>query len=54
MTYNAALEKRLIRKKLIEEIGIKRNQYWGVVKLTDQQFNDIVRKGDVNESLIID
>ena len=54
MTYNAALEKRLIRKKLIEDIGIKRDQYWGVVNITDQQFNDIVRKGDVNESLIID
>lgn len=54
MTYNAALEKRLIRKKLIEEIGIERDQYWGVVKITDEQLNKIIEKGDVDESLIVD
>jgi len=53
MTYNIALEKRLIRKKLIEELGITSN-YWGVVRLTDQQFKDIVKEGQADESLIID
>lgn len=54
MTYNAALSKRLIRKKLIEEIGIDRKVYWGFFELTDDQFNRIVEKGEVHEGIIID
>ncbi|AOT72218.1 hypothetical protein [Geosporobacter ferrireducens] len=54
MTYNAALNKRLTRGKLIEEIGIERNAYAGFMKLTDDQFRQICRKGGINESLIID
>jgi stage III sporulation protein SpoIIIAA len=54
MTYNIALEKRLIRKKLIEELGMNGDDYWGVLKLTDQQFKDIVKEGQADESLIID
>ena len=54
MTYNAALSKRLIRKKLIEDIGIPREIYWGFFKLTDKQFNRIVEEGEVYESVIID
>jgi len=54
MTYNIALEKRLIRKKLIKELGMDGDAYWGVLKLTDQQFKDIVKEGQADESLIID
>lgn len=54
MTYNAALSKRLIRKKLIEEIGIDRDAYWGFIKLTDDQFNRILEEGGVSEGIIID
>ncbi|MED4726831.1 N-acetyltransferase [Aneurinibacillus migulanus] len=54
MTYNAALSKRLIRKKLIEELGMDRNSYWGFFKLTDEQFNRILEEGGVSESIIID
>lgn len=55
MTYNAALSKRLTRHKLIEEIGIDREQrYWGFVKITDDQFMQILMEGGVNESLIVD
>lgn len=54
MTYNAALSKRLIRKKLIEEIGIERKGYWGFRKITDEQFSRIIEEGVVNEGIIID
>lgn len=46
--------RRTIRKKLIEEIGISRRVYWGFFKLTDEQFNNIIEKGQIDESLIVD
>ena len=54
MTYNAAFNRRTIRKELIEEIGISRRVYWGFFKLTDEQFNNIIEKGQIDESLIVD
>ncbi|MBA2943928.1 N-acetyltransferase [Paenibacillus sp. CGMCC 1.16610] len=54
MTYNAALSKRLIRKKLIEEIGLDRNAYPGFVRLTDEQFNRILKEGEVLEGIVVD
>ncbi|MEN0666951.1 N-acetyltransferase [Caldifermentibacillus hisashii] len=53
MTYNAALSKRLIRKRLIQEIGLERNSYWGFFRLTDEQFYRILKEGGVSESIII-
>lgn len=53
MTYNAALSKRLIRKYLIEEIGLDRHGYWGFFELTDFQFRRILREGGVSEGIII-
>lgn len=49
MLYNVALSKRVIRKDLIEKIGIGRNEYWGFFKLTDQQFEDIFDLGNAAE-----
>jgi hypothetical protein len=54
MTYNAALSKRLIRKKLIDDIGLDRNVRWSFIKITDNQFFRILEEGGVSESLIID
>ncbi|KHL94560.1 acetyltransferase [Paenibacillus sp. IHB B 3415] len=54
MTYNAALSKRLIRRKLIEEIGLSRSQRWSFISITEEQFDDILREGGVSESIIID
>lgn len=54
MTYNAALSKRLIRKKLVEEIGLRRNIYWGFIPISDAQFSRILEEGGVSESIIID
>ncbi|EKY3112488.1 N-acetyltransferase [Cronobacter sakazakii] len=52
-TYNLALPKRLNRAKLISDIGLNPQAYWGVMKLTNEQFNSIVKLGGVNESIII-
>ncbi|WP_373766362.1 N-acetyltransferase [Glaesserella sp.] len=52
-TYNIALNKRIIRKSLIEDIGITRNQYWGFIKLTEKQYRDILSRGEVSENLAI-
>ncbi len=53
MTYNFSLEKRVTRNILINKIGLNRDNYWGFFQLTNQQFNDILNIGGVNESLII-
>ena len=54
MTYNAAFNRRVIRKELIEEVGLSPNIYWGFFELTDEQFNDIIIRGQIDESLIVD
>lgn len=53
MTYNIALTKRVTRGFLLEEVGISANQYWGFFQLTDEQFNAILKKGEINENIII-
>ncbi|MDG6894552.1 N-acetyltransferase [Volucribacter amazonae] len=52
-TYNIALNKRIIRKSLIEDIGIERNQYWGFIKLTEEQYRGILIKGVISENIAI-
>ena len=52
MTYNAALKKRIVRHDLITEIGLERSQYWGFFELTDEQFQKIAQKGEINKILI--
>lgn len=52
MTYNVALQKRLIRHDLIETIGLDREQYWGFFSITDKQFMDIVHSGKINDKII--
>lgn len=54
MLYNVPLNKRIIRKRLIEEIGIDRGVYWGCIDLTDNQIRDIIEIGEVSEGFIID
>ncbi|MEH0833287.1 N-acetyltransferase [Pectobacterium cacticida] len=52
-TYNLALPKRLNRAKLINDIGLNPNAYWGVMELSDSQFDNIIKLGEVNESIIV-
>lgn len=53
MTYNIALSKRVTRGYLLDEVHIPKNKYWGFFQLTDDQFNAILRKGEINENIII-
>ncbi|EFR7701440.1 N-acetyltransferase [Salmonella enterica] len=54
-TYNIALQKRPTREMLIDQVGLRgdRTGRWGNFEITDQQFNEILRLGCVNESFII-
>lgn len=52
-TYNIALSHRPNRKTLINEVGLDSEIRWGCLKLTDKQFDKILKLGDVNESFII-
>ncbi len=54
MSYNIALSKRVTRGQLLDEVGIPADIYWGFFELTDAQFNAILKKGNVNENIIID
>ena len=54
MTYNLALTKRLNRKRLIEDIHVSENVYWGFFRISDDQFDNIVKLGECNENYFID
>lgn len=53
MTYNLAMEKKLIRKTLIEQCGLDRAGYWGIMRLSKNQFGKIVELGGISESFIV-
>lgn len=52
MTYNVAFKKRVTNGYLKDNIGINPN-YWGVFKVTDDDFFQIINAGEIDESLII-
>ena len=52
MTYNIALTKRVTKQYMVESMGIN-PQYWGFFQLTDEQFDAILKKGEIDESIII-
>lgn len=52
MTYNIALTKRVTNGYLVDELKMSPN-YWGFFQLTDEQFDAILKKGEVDESAII-
>lgn len=54
MTYNAALHRRIIMQRLVQEVGLSKTEYWGFRSLTAQQVKHIAKLGEVNGSLIID
>lgn len=56
MLYNFPLEKRIIRKSLLEDVGLpdSNQTYWGYLALNDEQFRKILELGAVNENFIID
>lgn len=54
MLYNVAFTKKLIRKVLIEQAGIPGDAYWGVFKLSDEQYKTIIRLGEADERYFVD
>ncbi len=54
MLYNVALEKKLTRQVLIEELGFDSNVYWGFFELSEKQFAGILKRGEADENFIID
>lgn len=52
MTYNIAFKKRVTNGQLVDDFGISPD-YWGVFSVTDNQFKNIIKAGDVDESIII-
>lgn len=52
MTYNIALNRRITKQILMDELGIN-PEYWGFFRLTDEQFNRLLARGQVYENIII-
>lgn len=52
-TYNFALNKRIIRDLLINEVGLESNRYWGFFELSNDEFSKIIKLGEVDEGFII-
>ena len=54
MLYNVAFTKRVIRKDLIEQVGLDGNARWTLLPQTDPQFKKMIELGEANERYIID
>ena len=52
--YNIAFDRRVTRGELIEQVGLSAGDYWGFMQINDEQFKNIISRGKINESLIID
>lgn len=53
MLYNFSLNRKVIRKQLIEDLKFD-YPYWGFFKITDKQFSELLNLGKANECYIID
>jgi len=54
MLYNVAFAKKVIRKELLEQVGISSETYWGFCELSENQYNKIKELGGANERYFID
>lgn len=52
MTYNIALNRRITKQILMDELGVN-PEYWGFFKLTDEQFSKLLERGQVYENIVI-
>ena len=53
MVYNIAFTKKVINKVMKEQVGIN-PEYWGFFKLTDIQFDQLLKLGEIDERYIVD
>jgi hypothetical protein len=54
MTYNAAFPKRTTRGSIIQHAGVSDSRRWDFLSLSDQQFHEILKLGNVNEDITVD
>jgi len=52
-TYNVAFPKRVIRKSLIEDVGMSRDIRWSFFEITAQQFTKTLKLGGVDASITV-
>ncbi|XFC40199.1 GNAT family N-acetyltransferase [Stenotrophomonas indicatrix] len=52
-TYNVALKKRPNRARLVEDVGLAKDAYWGFMPLSFDQLHHIAQLGEIDESLIV-
>lgn len=53
MLYSAAFTKRVIRKMLADQIGLDREERWGFLPLSREQFLKIADSGGIDERLVV-
>lgn len=53
MLYNVAFTQKVIRKVLIEDVGVNKDVRWGFMPISDKQFNTIIKLGGANERYFI-
>ncbi len=53
-TYNLPLNKRVIRRDLIQKAGLPRDAYWGFMPVPDDAFRKILNLGEADDRYIID
>lgn len=51
--YNVAFTKKVTRKTLLDQLGMDGNAYWGFMQVTDEQFDKIIKLGNVDECYFI-
>ncbi|MEX5578274.1 hypothetical protein [Pseudophaeobacter sp. A-200-2] len=54
LLYNAAFNRRLIRKRLLEEVGISEQPRWDLRELNENQIWEILDLAEIDKGLIID
>lgn len=53
MTYSITLEKRITRHRLIEKAGLDRGAYWDFFEISDSEFDNVLKLGNVNENFFV-
>lgn len=54
MLYNVAFTKKVIRKILLDEVGLDAEAYWGFLPVNDEEFTQIIEKGHADGRYFID
>ena len=53
LLYNIAFQKKVIRKDIIEQVGVPSDAYWGILPLSNNQFSQILNLGNADRRYII-